>query len=151
MKTARVHHAARRRGGGVAACGAGAAAERMRRIGVLGMHQPRRSGIAGTCRPFCKGSQEAGWIDRPATLRIDYRWAEGRCRPLPGLRRNWSRSAPDVILAIGARLWRSLQQATTHDFPIVFVNVIDPVGAVCRQPGAAGRQRHRLLLSRLRA
>ena len=35
MRRARVHHAARRRGGGVAARGARAAAERMRRIGVL--------------------------------------------------------------------------------------------------------------------
>ena len=55
--------------------------------------------------------------------------------------------APDVILATGsAGRGRHCKQAT-RTVPIVFVNVIDPVGAgFVESSGAAGRQRHRLQL-----
>ena len=57
--------------------------------------------------------------------------------------------APDVILANGASIVGPLQRMT-RTVPIVFVNVTDPVGAgIRREPGAAGRQRHRLYLVRI--
>ena len=47
---------------------------------------------------------------------------------IAGRRRNWPRSAPDVILATGAAAVGPLLQAT-RTVPIVFVIVSDPVGA----------------------
>ena len=44
------------------------------------------------------------------------------------MRRNWSRSPPEVILAYGGSTVGPLQQVT-RTVPIVFVEVIDPVGA----------------------
>ena len=63
---ARVHHASRRCGGGVAACGARAAAERMRRIGVLdGLCRGRSGSDRRVSRRFRQGLDEAGYGRRP--------------------------------------------------------------------------------------
>ena len=57
--------------------------------------------------------------------------------------------APDVILANGTSAMGPLQQAT-RSLPIVFANVSDPVGSrVHCQPGATGRQCHRLQCARI--
>ena len=127
MRAARVHHAARRRGGCVAAGGAGAAG------GAHAAH--RRAHESGRGRPggqarlaaFVQGLQELGWTDG-RNLRIDIRWA----RAANDIRKHAAELvalAPDVILAAnGTATVAPLQQAT-RTVPIVFVNVIDPVGA----------------------
>ena len=61
----RVHHAARRRGGGVAARGAGAAAERMRRIGVLMDLAADDAEGQRRIAAFLQGLQRAGLDRRP--------------------------------------------------------------------------------------
>ena len=78
---------------------------------------------------FLQGLQEAGWaVGR--NMRIDYRWrpSDGDAAGLPRLAAELVGAAPDVILAVGASSVGALQQAT-RTLPIVFVNVIDPVGA----------------------
>jgi len=102
-------------------------AERVRRIGVLmnvAVDDPEgQARIAA----FHQGLQEWGWtLGRNA--RIDARWgaadAESRRRyaaELVGL-------APDVILASASAAVGALQQ-TTRTVPIVFVNIVAPVGA----------------------
>ena len=58
--------------------------------------------------------------------------------------------APDVILALAPRVVAPLLQAT-RTMPIVFVNVVDPVGAgLIDSSVAAGRQRYRLYSVRIR-
>jgi ABC-type uncharacterized transport system substrate-binding protein len=100
--------------------------ERMRRIGVL-MNlpaddpegQPRLTG-------FLQGLQELGWTDR-RNVRIDTRWGTDAA----STRRNATELvalAPDVILASASAAMGALQQ-TTRTVPIVFVSIIDPVGA----------------------
>jgi ABC-type uncharacterized transport system substrate-binding protein len=100
--------------------------ERMRRIGVL-MNlpaddpegQPRLTG-------FLQGLQELGWTDR-RNVRIDTRWGTDAA----STRRNAAELvtlAPDVILASASAAMGALQQ-TTRTVPIVFVSIIDPVGA----------------------
>jgi putative tryptophan/tyrosine transport system substrate-binding protein len=100
--------------------------DRMRRIGVLA--NLSESDPEGQVRlaAFVQGLQELGWtVGR--NVRIDFRWAVG---DVDRNRRNAAELvalAPDVILAAGSFGVGQLQQAT-RTVPIVFVNVIDPVG-----------------------
>src|SRR5215813_781353 len=100
--------------------------ERMRHIGVLmstAADDPEgRARIAA----FLSGLQQLGWTDG-RNAQIEVRWprsdAEARqyAAELVAL-------APDVILATGVYAGRLLQQET-QTVPIVFVLVVDPVGA----------------------
>ena len=120
MRTARVHHAARRRGGGVAARGARAAAERMRRDRRA---RPASAEIAGhrLVAAFAQGLQELGWADG-RNIAIEYRWADGRCDRCRSWRPNWSRSAPDRHLSPGAHAGGRVAASRRRTIPIVFVD-----------------------------
>ena len=127
MRAARVHHAARRRGGGVAARGARAAAERMRRIGVLmaqGADDPAQQARVAA---FLQGLQQFGWT-AGRNLHIDTRWSTGKADDIRKHAAELVALAPEVILAGGGTVVASLLQAT-RTVPIVFVQVVDPVGA----------------------
>jgi putative ABC transport system substrate-binding protein len=101
--------------------------QRMRRIGVLDTlagDDPEASVRHGA---FMQGLQELGWgIGR--NVRIDTRWAAGD----PGRIRNLAveivATGPDVIFTSGFSTIRPLLDATST-LPIVFANVVDPVGA----------------------
>jgi putative tryptophan/tyrosine transport system substrate-binding protein len=100
--------------------------ERMRRVGVLmNLSSDNPEGQARNAA-FLQTLQELGWtVGR--NVRIDYRWAAG---DVDRNRKNAAELvalAPDVILAAGSFGMGALQQAT-RAVPIVFVNVIDPVG-----------------------
>ena len=113
----------------MAARGARAAAERMRRVGVLVEPVRGRSGSAGPHRGVPAGAAaKLGWTDgRNVASTIAGR---GRCRPRCAAHAaELVALAPDVILASGGLgRWRALLQAT-RTMPIVFVQVADPVGA----------------------
>jgi len=71
--------------------------------------------------------RELGWtVGR--NIQLDYRWAGGDA----GLRRRYAAElvalAPDVILTNGAASLIALRQET-DTLPIVFINIVDPVGA----------------------
>ena len=68
-----------------------------------------------------------GWTDG-RNVRIDYRWARGDADRIRRYAAELVALAPDVILATGSATVAALQQAT-RTVPIVFVSVIDPVGA----------------------
>ena len=112
----------------LAARGARAAAERMRRIGVL-------QGGADTDDPrsqpnitaFLQALQQLGWTDG-RNVKIDYRWPAGDADKARKYAAELVALAPDVILAISTPSLASLLQAT-RTVPIVFVGVADPVGA----------------------
>ena len=61
-------------------------------------------------------------------MRIDYRWAAAEADRSRTYAAELVALAPDVILASGSTSVAALLQ-TTRTVPIVFVNVIDPVGA----------------------
>jgi putative tryptophan/tyrosine transport system substrate-binding protein len=100
--------------------------ERMRRIGVLMTvaaddpeAQPRNAA-------FLQALGELGWtVGR--NLQIDYRWS-GAADQIRSAAAELAALTPDVILVSSSPALAALQQAT-RTVPIVFVAVIDPVGA----------------------
>ena len=100
--------------------------ERVRQIGSLinlaADHPESPARIAA----FAQGLAEHGWIIG-RNVRVDYRWGAGN----PELFRRYATelvaAKPDVILAAGTGSLAALHDAT-HDVPIVFTNVTDPVG-----------------------
>ena len=102
-------------------------AERIRRIGVLmnveadePVGQPR---IAA----FVEGLQQLGWTDG-RNVRIDTRWPGGDPDRVRKYAAELVGLAPNVILASASPSVAALQRVT-RSVPIVFANVIDPVGA----------------------
>jgi putative ABC transport system substrate-binding protein len=85
--------------------------ERMRRIGVLIPLAADDTVGQSRLATFVSELQRLGWTDGH-NVRIDTRWA----------------TTSDAILAPGSATVESMQQAT-RTVPIVFTNVIDPVGA----------------------
>jgi ABC-type uncharacterized transport system substrate-binding protein len=100
--------------------------ERMRHIAI--MMAPAADDPEGEARvkAFRERLQELGWTEG-GNLRINYRWAAG-----PETSANFARElvalSPDVIVANGTPALTALHQ-TTHSIPVVFVVVVDPVGA----------------------
>ncbi len=116
--------------GGAAAWPVAASAQqpqRMRRIGMLdtlAADDPEASVRHGA---FMQGLQELGWgIGR--NLRVDTRWAAGDPGRIRSLAAEMVALAPDVIFTGGFSTIRPLLDATST-IPIVFANVVDPVGA----------------------
>jgi putative ABC transport system substrate-binding protein len=99
----------------------------MRRIGVLIALAADDPQSPVRVAAFAQGLQELGWtVGR--NLRIDYRWAVGDAERTPPFASELVALAPDVLLASSSSPVAALQQAT-RTVPIVFVGVIDPVGA----------------------
>jgi putative ABC transport system substrate-binding protein len=99
----------------------------MRRIGVLmnlSENDPEAQRLVAT---FQEGLAQLGWTDG-RNLRIDYRWSAGDIERIRRSAAELVALAPDVILAYGGSVVGPLQQVS-HTVPIVFVEVIDPVGA----------------------
>ena len=101
---------------------------RMRRIGVLVSTLPAGDPEwQARSNAFVQGLQERGWSDG-RNVRVEYRWGLGDPDRLRKYVAELVALAPDVILAAGAAAVASLQQSR-HSVPIVFANVLDPVGA----------------------
>jgi ABC-type uncharacterized transport system substrate-binding protein len=117
-------------GGAAAAWPLGARAqqgERVRRIGVLmNASSDDKDGQARVIA-FVQALQELGWTDG-RNARIDIRWGAGDAERYRGYAAELIALAPDVILAPTSAVVAALQRAT-RTVPIVFVGVIDPVGA----------------------
>jgi putative ABC transport system substrate-binding protein len=101
--------------------------ERVRRIGVLtpvAEYDPaqRQRGTA-----FLQSLQKLGWRDGD-NIRIDYRYASGKADDARRYAAELVALGPDVILATGSLSTGPLLEAT-RTVPIVFVVVVDPVGA----------------------
>src|SRR5262245_21267566 len=98
--------------------------ERVRRIGVL-------AGGTATGRPefvaFQQALEQLGWSEG-RNLRIEYRGGLGNPVNIRKHADELVALAPDVILVAGASPLAPLLQAT-REVPIVFVTVVDPVGA----------------------
>ena len=101
--------------------------ERMRRIGVLMNLAADDPEALGRITAFVQGLQQLGWTDGH-NMRIDARWAAGNADNFLKYAAELIALAPDGVLATSTQAVTALQQAT-HTVPIVFVQVIDPVGA----------------------
>ena len=116
-------------GGGAAAWPLAAHAqqtERMRRIGVL-MTTDDAEGQA-RMRAFLQGLQHLGWVDG-RNVRIEARWTVGKADNVRRYVAELAALAPDVILAATGTATTAPLLKATRTLPIVFVIVIDPVGA----------------------
>jgi putative ABC transport system substrate-binding protein len=95
----------------------------LRRIGYL----------SGTGEESARGAvlvqvlQQLGWVDGH-NIKIDYRWSDGTPKQLHQYAAELLALQPDVIFAFGTATMPSLLGAT-RTVPIVFVQVVDPVGA----------------------
>jgi putative tryptophan/tyrosine transport system substrate-binding protein len=100
--------------------------ERVRRIGVLMYLAADDAEAQARLAAFAQGLRQSGWSEG-RNLRIDTRWAT-----VDDVRRHAAELAalaPDALLAgTGTATVAPLLQAT-RTLPIVFVSVIDPVGA----------------------
>ena len=101
--------------------------EQMRRIGVLMNLSENDPEAQGLVAAFREGLAQLGWIDG-RNVRIDYRWSAGDLDRIRRYAAELVALPPEVILAYGGSTVGPLQQVT-RTVPIVFVEVIDPVGA----------------------
>jgi putative ABC transport system substrate-binding protein len=102
-------------------------ADRMRRVGVLESRTADDPEGRARLAVFAEGLRELGWTEG-RNVRIDYRWAAANADRHRTYAAELVALAPDVILASASASVTALQQ-TTRTVPIVFVNIIDPVGA----------------------
>jgi putative ABC transport system substrate-binding protein len=102
------------------------AQQTIRRIGMLQPGAADDVEFQTRVRAFLGGLQQSGWTIGQ-NVQIDSRWATTNDE----IRRHAAELAalaPDAILTAGSPTLAALQQAT-RTVPIVFVNVIDPVGS----------------------
>jgi putative ABC transport system substrate-binding protein len=101
--------------------------ERMRRVGVLMNLPPDDAEGHARLAALLQGLQEAGWaVGR--NLRIDLRWGAGDVDSFRKQAAELVALTPDVLFASGIPAATPLLQAT-RTLPIVFAQVVDPVGA----------------------
>jgi putative ABC transport system substrate-binding protein len=101
--------------------------DRVRRIGVLmnfGADDPEGQSRDAS---FLQGLQKLGWTDG-RNVRIETRWAADDANLYRTYAAELIALAPDIILASTSTSVAALQKAS-RSVPIVFANVIDPVGA----------------------
>jgi putative tryptophan/tyrosine transport system substrate-binding protein len=101
--------------------------DRARRIGILtslSMHDPASQARLTTLQ---QGLQQLGWTEG-RNIHIDWRWGAGNADNLRKHAEQLTALAPDAIVANGSAAVALLLQAT-RAVPIVFTDVLDPVGA----------------------
>jgi putative tryptophan/tyrosine transport system substrate-binding protein len=100
---------------------------RMRRVGMLVAYAENDPEAKTRVAAFRQGLRELGWTDED-NLRIELRWGTGDPVRAQTFATELISLAPDVIVAHGTPALTALHRAT-RTIPIVFVSVIDPVGA----------------------
>jgi ABC-type uncharacterized transport system substrate-binding protein len=100
--------------------------ERIRRIGILMSAAESDPQAKAQRTAFVHALNELGWTDR--TVNIDTRWGAAAAERMLTDAKNLVALAPDLILASGGVTMQALLQ-TTRTVPIVFLQVLDPVGA----------------------
>ena len=116
-------------GGGVAAWTLGAPAqqpERIRKIGVLMNLSSEDPEGQARVKAYTQALQKLGWIEG-SNVHTETRWAADDADRYRRYSEELVALPPDVILASAGPSVAALQRVT-HSVPIVFVNVIDPVG-----------------------
>src|SRR5262249_22945712 len=117
----------------------------MRRIGVLEPLAADDPETLARVPAFAQGLQQLGWT-AGRNVRIDYRWGAGDADRIGQQAAELAALAPDAILTVGASTTAPMLRAT-RTVPVVFVAVVDPVGAgyggsLARPGGNATRLSH---------
>jgi putative ABC transport system substrate-binding protein len=102
-------------------------ADHMRRIGVLMNLTERDSEGQARIAAFREGLGRLGWSES-REVQIEYRWAGGDPDRARAYAAELVKLTPDVIFAATTSSLALLQRET-HSIPIVFAQVLDPVGA----------------------
>jgi len=98
----------------------------MRRVGMLMSLAADDPEAKLFVAAFIQGLQQLGWIDG-RNVRIDTRWGAGDADRYRIYAAELVALAPDVVLATTSSMVLAFQQLS-RSMPIVFVNIIDPVG-----------------------
>ena len=98
----------------------------MRRIGVLMAVPENDREFQGFVAAFREGLQKLGWAEG-RNIRIDTRWAPD-AEPRQRLAKELVAQQPDLILSSSTPTTAALLQQT-RTIPIIFANVVDPVGS----------------------
>jgi putative ABC transport system substrate-binding protein len=101
--------------------------QRMRRVGVLMNLASDDRESQARVTAFVQGLQELGWSDG-RNLRLEIRWGANDPDKIRRHANELVALSPDVILANATPSVIALKSAN-RGIPVVFVNVIDPVGA----------------------
>jgi putative ABC transport system substrate-binding protein len=99
----------------------------MRRIGVLEPLAVDDPEALARVTAVAQGLQQLGWT-AGRNVRIDYRWGAGDPDRIRQQAAELAALAPDAVLTSGTSTTAPMLQAT-RTVPIVFVAVVDPVGA----------------------
>jgi putative ABC transport system substrate-binding protein len=91
------------------------------RIGILLFNSPQIDPVT----PLIEGLQALGYVDGK-TVKIEYRYADGKSERLPALAAELVQLKPDLIFAYGGDVAPHAKQAT-NSIPIVALVSIDPV------------------------
>src|SRR5262245_38126946 len=101
--------------------------ERVRRIGVLEPLAVDDPEALARVTAFAQGLQQLGWTAN-RNVRIDYRGGPADADRIRQQAAELATLAPDAILTVGASTTAPMLRAT-RTVPVVFVAVVDPVGA----------------------
>src|SRR5215471_2960034 len=109
---------------------------KLRVIGFSGLST--RSAESELVAAFAQRLHELGWIEN-RTIRIEYRWSEGRAERHAQIAAEFVRLKLDVMIASGTPQVLAYKQATSV-IPVVFIRVGDPVaiGLVASLPRPGG-------------
>jgi putative ABC transport system substrate-binding protein len=100
--------------------------DRMRRIGVLMPGTESDQDQQSRVTAFQQGLAKAGWING-RNVQIDYRWGALNIDRMRAFATELVGLRPDVLFAGNTTTLAALQRAT-HNIPIVFTLVADPIG-----------------------
>jgi len=105
----------------------GQQADRIRRVGVLMYVTETDLDGQARLKAFVEGLKELGW-EEGRNLRLDIRWGSENPDRLSRHAAELVGMVPDVLIALTSSTLAALKRAT-QSIPIVFIGVIDPVGA----------------------
>jgi len=105
----------------------GQQSERVRRIGVLTPWASNDGEAQDRVTAFVQAMEQLGWT-AGRSVRIDYRWGDGKADMTRKYATELVALAPDVILALSSAAVAPLLEAS-RTVPIVFAGVADPVAA----------------------
>lgn len=98
----------------------------MRRVGVLLTYNELEQNAQGWLATFRELLRKFGWTE-DQNVKFEYRWAGSDAARIQQGAKELIALQPDIILSLGSPSTGTLLQQT-HAIPIVFVNIVDPVG-----------------------
>jgi putative ABC transport system substrate-binding protein len=114
--------------GGAVLLPAGARAQQIkRRVGVLLAYQESDAAGRVWVKAFRDGLAQFGWTEG-RNIQLDLRWATTDLNIIEQNAKALVGSNPEVILSSSTPTTAALKQQT-HTIPVVFANVVDPVGS----------------------